>query len=49
MNMKQTLNDWLPALLKEAELGNRDAMGIWLDVSRGVRCREGRIKSEALL
>lgn len=27
MSMKQTLSDWLPALLKEAELGNPDAMG----------------------
>lgn len=26
--MKDTLRNWLPALLKEAELGNRDAMGI---------------------
>lgn len=25
---EQTLADWLPALLKEAELGNPDAMGI---------------------
>ena len=28
MNMKDTLNNWLPALLKEAKLGNPDAMGI---------------------
>ena len=28
MSMKDTLNDWLPALLKETELGNPDAMGI---------------------
>ena len=28
MNMKDTLNNWRPALLKEAELGNPDAMGI---------------------
>ncbi len=28
MNMKDTLSNWLPALIKEAELGNPDAMGI---------------------
>ena len=28
MSMKDTLNNWLPALLKEAELGNPDAMRI---------------------
>ena len=26
--INETLNDWLPALLKEAKLGNPDAMGI---------------------
>lgn len=26
--MKDTLRNWLPALKKEAELGNSDAMGI---------------------
>lgn len=28
MSVKQTLNDWLPFLEKEAKLGNPDAMGI---------------------
>ena len=26
--INETLNNWLPCLLKEAELGNPDAMGI---------------------
>ena len=28
MKMKKTLNDWMPFLKKEAELGNPDAMSI---------------------
>ena len=28
ISMKDTLRNWLPALKKEAELGNPDAMGI---------------------
>ena len=28
MSINKTLNNWLPALLKEVELGNPDAMGI---------------------
>ncbi len=28
MNIKDTLNNWLPTLLKEVELGNPDAMGL---------------------
>lgn len=28
MNLNDTLRDWLPALKKEAELGNPDAMAI---------------------
>ena len=28
MKMKQTFNNWLPFLEKEAELGNPDAMSI---------------------
>ena len=36
VKMKKTLNDWLPFLKKEAELGNPDAMSI---LSR--MCRDG--------
>ena len=28
MNISDTFKDWTPALIKEAELGNPDAMGI---------------------
>ena len=45
MNMNDTLNNWLPFLQKEAELGNPDAMSI---LSRMHRDGFGAEKSQEL-
>ena len=47
MSMKDTLNDWLPALKKEADLGNPDAMGILACMYRdGVGVEKDLAKAE---
>ena len=45
MGMKKTLNDWMPFLKREAELGNPDAMAI---LSRMHRDGFGAEKSQEL-